>query len=426
MIGHAAVAAAALLAVTQVAHGQERDREQALVELDREPLPTLSYRLAEHWSYGGAVEIDSIAQRNFDLDSAGADNLATLDPRVDIGLAYAPQDDLHFYAQAEIARGMFLQDESDTRSDDSRVRLRQAYLTMAGPRPGLSFQIGRQRFEDERAWWYDEDLDAVSLFYRTGRIGLELSASRNETVGDDVLDRERARRGNNLMAVGHYAYGGQAELAAYLIAQDNRSEPREKPVFLGLRSIGAIGPAIEHWIDAAIVRGTDDGRDIRAWGFDAGAEYHFDAPLWPALHLGVAFGSGDGDLLDGVDEEFRQTGLQNSYFYYGEVLAPELSNLWIYTAGIELEPASDASIRILFHHYQQDRATAELRDTLIDRDPDGVSRELGQALDVAVSYEGIENVYVDLIAGVFFPGAAFGPGTDRAVFGQLLITYEFW
>lgn len=409
-----------------VALGQTHDRTRALVELDREDPSTLSHRLGEHWSYGGAFKIDSITERNFDLDSSDPDDLMTLEPRLDFGLAYAPRDGLHFYGQVELTHGIFLRHENGTREAETKARVRQAYVAIDEFYPGISLQLGRQRFEDRRDWWYDEDLDAARLSYRTERIGIELSASRNEAVGGDALGRERARRGSNLMAVGRYAYTDDAELNAYLIAQDNRTEPEEKPLFFGVRSIGSIGPGIEHWIDAAIVRGTDAGRDIRAYGFDVGVDYAFDAPLQPSLILGVAFGSGDVELQDGVDSEFRQTGMQSSYFYYGEVLAPELSNLWIYTAGIELDAAWETSIRVLYHQYRQHRADDELRDALLERDPDGLSRDLGQALDIVATYEGIDNVYLNLVVGAFFPGAAFGPDAKGAFFGQLLITYEFW
>jgi alginate production protein len=324
----------------------------------------------------------------------------------------------------QLSRGIYLEREIETADPETRARLRQAYVAMAGLSPGLSAQLGRQRFKDKREWWYDEDLDAARLFYRTGRFGLELSASRNEVVGSDFLNRERADRSTNYMAVGRYAYRDDIELSAYLIAQ-NRSETQEKPIFLGVRSIGRISPRFEHWIDAAVVRGTDNGRDIRAYGWDVGVEYRLDGSLQPSLLVGVAFGSGDANPNEGRNTEFRQTGLQGSYFYYGEVLAPELSNMWIYTAGVKLRPANQTSVRILYHLYRQHRLEARMRDVLVERDPDGRHRGLGQALDVVTSYNGIRNVYLDFIVGAFFPGPAFAP-RDRAYFAQFLATYEFW
>lgn len=131
-----------------------------------------------------------------------------------------------------------------------------------------------------------------------------------------------------------------------------------EPIFLGARSIRELAPRLEHWIDLALVRGSEDGRDIRAWGFDAGLEYETELPGEIELSVGVAFCSGDANPGDAVDGSFRQTGLRGSYFYYGEVLAPELSNMWIATAGIGFSPADDISIDLLYHCYRQHEAAA--------------------------------------------------------------------
>jgi hypothetical protein len=41
--------------------------------------------------------------------------------------------------------------------------VQEAFVRVRGFPAGLSVQIGRQRFEDERQWLYDEELDAVRL-----------------------------------------------------------------------------------------------------------------------------------------------------------------------------------------------------------------------------------------------------------------------
>jgi alginate production protein len=392
---------------------------------DGDEASEFSHRLAGDWSYGGAVELESAIERRFDLD-AGAADVATLEPSLELGLAYEPPSGPSFHAGLRLAHGAFLEDETRTRDSETQVEIRQAYLWFDGVGPGLSFGIGRQRFEDARQWWYDEDLDALTLSYETGRFSFELAATRNEDIGGDFLDRERAQSGRSFIAVGRYDYDAATEFAAYLIAQDRGTDPDEEPVFLGLRAIGGIGPGIEYWADVALVRGTDSGRDIRAHGFDVGGKWSLDLPLRPALLLGLAFGSGDRVPDDGVDGEFRQTGLQNSYFYYGEVLAPELSNLWIHTAGFALEPRGDTAVDVLYHRYRQDRPAATLRDVLIEANPDGVSRDIGQSLDVTVSVELVQDFWLDMVVGVFDPGAAFGPDARRATFAELQFTYEFW
>jgi alginate production protein len=406
------------------APGHARERAGTRVEFDLDRAPETFYDLTDDWSFGAIAELDAIIERNFDLDSRENADVATLEPGLELALAYEPAGPISAFTEVELRQGIVIQDEDDALDAETRLRLEQAYIIVAEPGQRAALQLGRQSFEDERDWWYDEELDALRVFFRTERLGVEFSVSRNQAFGNDFLDRSRTAESENYFLVGHYAYAEEANLSAWLVRQDNPGDG-EKPVFLGARSIGQVLPGLEHWLDAAIVRGTDDGRDIRAFGFDIGAVYEPELPLQPAVTLGIAMGSGDSDGDDNVDGDFRQTGLQGSYFYYGEVLAPELSNLWVGTLGIGLRPFRNASVDLLYHSYRQHRAADEFRDVLIEEDPDGRHRGVGEALDFVVGYWGIERLYVELIVGTFFPGDAFSDSADNAFFGELIISYEF-
>jgi alginate production protein len=403
----------------------EGDRAEPTLTFDFDHPPETTHQLSEAWSFGAVLDFDSIVEQNLDLDSSRNDDRATIEPRLDLAVAWEPTENLRAFTEVELRRGIVVRDEDDSLDPEAELRLEQAYVTFSEFRPGLSLQIGRQNFEDERDWWYDEELDAARLFFRSGSFGLEISAARNPAFGNDLLNRERTERSDNYFLVGRYAYTDYAELNAYVIAQKDGSDDREDPVFFGVRSIGEVSSRVEHWVDAAIVRGTDDGQDIRAHGFDAGLEYATGLAWQPSFMLGVALGSGDSNLDDDVDGDFRQTRLQGSYFYYGEVLAPELSNMWIATAGVGMEPLADLSVDVLYHRYRQHRAADELRDVLIDQDPDGRHRDLGQAVDMVAAWGGKRNFDVQLILGTFFPGDAFASEADNAFFGELIISYRF-
>jgi alginate production protein len=416
----------ALLVAPTSALGEADARERSIVKFDFDRPPEITNRLSQHWRFGGLFELDLLADRDLDLDTRFEEDLVTVEPRLDLALAYRPSERVSAFAQLELSREFAIEDEAHVLDTTTELTVEQAYLTFTEILPGLSIQFGRQLFEDERDWWYKEELDAVRLFYRTERFGLEFSASRNELVGDDVLNRDDRDHTNNYFLLGRYAYAQDAEFDAYLFKQDDRSEKEpEDPLFLGVRFIGDFGSDLEHWIDAAIVRGTDDGRDIHAYGFDAGIAYEPDIRFEPLFTLGAAFGSGDSDPQDDVDREFRQTGFQESFYYYGEVLAPELSNMWIFTAGASMFPTRDISAGFLYHYYRQHRAANELRDSFVYRDPNGRHKELGHALDFIVSYWGTGGIFADLIFGTFFPGDAFPDNAPHAYFGEFIIRYEF-
>ena len=416
--------ACVLLCLPATTQGQTQERVGTLVEFDFDYPPETSYDLGESWSYGAILEIDSIFERNFDLDSRRDGDVAIVEPTLNLAFAYEPSERIRAFADLELRRDIPLRDDDDVLDSEGDFSLAQAYVQVTDFYDGFSLQLGRQRFQDEREWWYDEELDAARLFYRSGRFGMELSASRSTDLGNDFLNHGSSEESENYFFVGHYAYTEEAALSVYLLKLRN-SDDREYPLFLGLRSIGAIGTRLAHWVDAAIVAGNDDDRDIRAYGFDLGISYDTELPLEPSFTLGLALGSGDSDPEDDVDREFRQTGFQESYFYYGEVLAPELSNLWITTTGIQVRPLANTAVTLLHHYYRQHQLADELRDVTIEQDPDGRHRELGHAVDLVFSYWGHRSLYLELILGAFFPGDAFASDASNAYLGELIISYEF-
>jgi hypothetical protein len=128
-----------------------------------------------------------------------------------------PNPRVSAFAQLELSREFIIEDEGDLLDPaDTRLTSEQAYVTFAEILPGLSMQIGRQMFEDERDWWYKGGLDAVRLFCRTKRLGLEFSASRVELLGDDLLNRHDPEQTNNFSSIGRYAYREDSEFDVHV------------------------------------------------------------------------------------------------------------------------------------------------------------------------------------------------------------------
>jgi alginate production protein len=205
-------------------------------------------------------------------------------------------------------------------------------------------------------------------------------------------------------------------------------------MFFGIHSSGSLTSAIDYWLEGALVRGESQGTNIRGYGFDLGGTYRWAMRLQPSLTLNLAFGSGDGDPTDSVDHNFRQTGVQQNEArfsgitrlkYYGETLDPELSNLQIITLGVGIRPTPESSIELVYHDYRQDEALDELRDAKIEVEPSGNDREIGQAIDLVMGFEEIEDLELELVLGGFFPGRAFSTDADAAYFAGIEIIYGF-
>jgi hypothetical protein len=148
--------------------------------------------------------------------------------------------------------------------------------------------------------------------------------------------------------------------------------------------------------------------------------------LRPTFTLSYAFGSGDGDPQDEVDRSFRQTGLHENkwrfsgvdrFRYYGELLNPELANLGIATVAVGIPMLKNSSLELVYHRYRQAKAADFLRDARIDDGLTGVSRDIGREIDLVLGFRERRRWELELIAGAFEAGEAFGASSGKRAYG---------
>jgi alginate production protein len=383
---------------------------------------------------GGEVEVAYQRQQEFDLDRGEPDDLDLLPVEIKLEVLFAPNDFVEAFLQTTLFHAFTLRDQGEDDVDPTDLFVEEAYLILREPGLGLALQVGRQSFEDPRQWLYDAELDAVRARYRTQGLALELAASREALLDSDLLDPNEVESANNYIFHAAYELSRDVSLlGAYAIVRDGAASDR--PIFLGVQSVGTIGERLSYWLDAAQVRGREDDSDLRGYGIDLLGAYHFDAPLAPHLILGYAFGSGDADPDDDRDDAFRQTGLQGNetevggltpFRYYGEAFDPELSNLSIFTVGIGTRPTAALSADLVYHYYLQNHAADELRDSALDAEPTGESKRLGSEIDLVLGFGGEEDDFrIRGFLGYFMPGRAFADGADGALFARIETQYEF-
>jgi len=211
----------------------------------------------------------------------------------------------------------------------------------------------------------------------------------------------------------------------------------ESPFFIGLQSQGRkMGGDLRWWVDAAYVDGISGYDKLSAFGIDASVAFQFDElPMEPYLYGGWAWGSGDDDPNDGTDQNFRQTGYQDnnlryfgvaSYRYLGVLMRPELSNLSVLTIGAGLLHATNSSVDLIYHSYNQVEASTEIRSSRLRMRPDGLHRQLGSEVDLVLGFAELwEDYDLDFEVGYFMPGSAFGASADPAWFTSLQLEYNF-
>jgi alginate production protein len=404
---------------------------------DPDAAPETRYRLAPFLTFGAELELDFEFLRNFDLNTRRKDDASLLTPELSVALSFDPLPAFQAFLSVALSREFVLAEGADGAgaSEDIALEVKEAFVLLRGYPDGLAVQIGRQRFEDERQWLYDEELDGVRLRYERGALAVELSASRRGLAPKDVFSDEDRDRINNYALLARYRFPREIELEGYAIARDDRDAEQRRPIFLGVRSRGEPVEDLDYWLELAYAGGRDGGSRIRGWGVDLGATYELQMGPKPSLTLGFAFGSGDRDPDDGNDGNFRQTGLHENegdfggaadFKYYGEVLDPELSNLAVFTVGLGLRPSDRLSLDLVYHHYLQHRASPELRRAGIDAEPSGLSRKLGSEVDLIVGFEEIwSRIDGRVVVGYFTPGAAFPGDTGGAWFVGAQVEFRF-
>ncbi|MDH3602202.1 MAG: alginate export family protein [Candidatus Tectomicrobia bacterium] len=402
---------------------------------DAEGIQALMPALPDWLTFVGQLEIEITRQQNFNLTPPKSDTRTVIRPEFEIETHVQPWEPVEALLVFNIADERAIQDDTDAEEpDDVIFELKEVYVRfneiLDSP---LSLQIGRQSFEDPRQWLYDEEIDAVRLFYHTSRFYLEAAIARVAIVEKDLINRHDTDDTDYLQLYGEYDFGPPLKLAAYVIAQDDNMPMGERPVFLGMRARGELLENLSYWLDTAHIRGKDDKRHIRAWGVDVGLTYLFDLPWEPLLIFSFAFGSGDGTPDSSTDTRFRQTGLQGNgaefetsteIQYYGEVLDSELSNLLIFTAGMTVHPLPDTSLTVMYHAYRQPTLSSEFREIALDAEPTGESRDVGSEIDLMGIWE-IGPAELKLVFGAFFPGNAFEAETGTAFFTQLRLQVQF-
>ncbi len=293
----------------------------------------------------------------------------------------------------------------------------------------LEITLGRRTFEDPRLFLYDVTLDGVHIRYRGESYATEVSVTREDQWDLTVYDSLPRSTIKNYILYHEYRGIEDHKIGAYAIARFDslvRSEGRFK--LLGIRAYGRPTDEFNYWSEAGVVRGIDEARvpqPLHGSAFDVGATYRFANDfLQPCFTVATAYGSGDGNSRDGINREYRQTGLQSNetkfcgvsqFKRYGEFIDPELSNLRIHTLGFGFRPMPNVFVDVVHHQYTLSHNATDVRNGSITAQMNtglaGLpqSKKVGRELDIVVGLRRLFDTKwaVDLRAGLFFPGRAY-------------------
>jgi hypothetical protein len=443
---------------------------------DRRPTDQLTLRLLNRpLTIGGELENTVQYERDFTLGDS-QDDVLRLSQELVLEFSYPLTGNIQFFVEGFAFYDSDVYAEDNDRSVRWAIALGQAWglfsNLLGSP---LSVQIGRQGFWEERNWWWDDDLDAVRLFYEAPRLDVELAVLWQLGPVSTVVSHDPEER-DILRVLGHVAWNwaGDEWLDGFLLYHnDGSSRPHvgqrvtaasEDPddaelLWLGIRLSGELDLGdfgeLEYLVDGAWVGGREvmvdfvqerqapryrrvssrTAHTVSGWAVHAGLSWETDFPGRPTLTLEYALGSGDRTPEQGTQRAFRQTGLQsnegrfdgvNYFHYYGELLRPELSNLHIWTVAVGFEFWRSSSVEFVYHVYRQVHAAPFLRDTRLDAEPTGQRRALGQEWNVVVGLQEWKHLDIELVGSLFRAGPAYGQLSGQSAFGVFIeIDYNF-
>jgi len=425
---------------------------------------------------GGEWEITHGNRFNYDLDRDGHRDRGTLEQELKLEASTS------FWGDSTLFLQLLAESDIETLRENGPLQssgaLERGQMWLFTPSPGglpLDLQIGRLSLVEKRSWWWDEDLDAVRLFFggddwvfATGVAEQLLPLSTAERgVVDAEADGLRRwfghaawtwRKRHTLEAYWLASRDHSARPQAGETLHERRADEQDADLnWFGLRAVGEQktdgGHRFGYWLDLARVGGSErrtefsdsgDNRvlagasrrqDVAGHAWDLGARWSWPGPARPTLWAGWAVGSGDDDGRDGTDHSFRQTGLQENkgrfggvkrFHYYGELMRPTLSNLDVRSLGGSLRFWQKSSVDLVLHDYRQRRASDTLADSRLTAEPTGRSRALGQEVDLFLAFRESPSTEVVLSLASFRAGSAFGERSgERAWFAEVGVTINF-
>lgn len=424
---------------------------------------------------GGELSATVRGRDGYDLKHGANDGDIEIAPEATLETIWLPSESGVVFASAKaFGQSTLYQEGGGAGNAKADVVLNNLWLFKTGLfGTPLAMQVGRQRLQDRREWWWDESLDAARVHYFgtevTAFVGAGLNAASLSTEGR-VAPEDRGL----LRVVGHadWAWRKRQNVGVFVLHQDDRTrryavgdiigtssiDDRDaRLTWVGARATGCVKPGLPrqvcYWGDVAQVRGSEteydldnfsassrivdqvDRRTVRGQAYDVGSSIELPLPIKPYLTLGYARGSGDKAGTPGRDGAFRQTGLHKNegkyrglsrFRYYGEVLRPNLSNIAIGTVALGVPVGEHGWVETVWHRYRQPVADNRISGSRLNENPDGNNGKLGDEFDVVASYRPASAWEFALTGGVFRAGAAFGKEAGRrAGLIEVKVDYNF-
>ncbi len=407
--------------------GIKPDDPLALFLDDEQKGVPFTLRIGENLRAGGELAFNWDRKEEFDFDKNNKGNRDTLnlEAKADLLWRFHESGSFALFEASAVRSDRFREDKPDTYDRKESISRAFAYLRLSD---SLRLIVGRQDFDVEREWLYDEVMDGVRASFRVKDLEFEASAS----WGREFLEQSNPTEKTSMyVLLGRAFLSKSHSVTAYFLQKKDTGPANFEPWFLGVRSYSKPWKGLGHWLEFAQARGYSGLTRIEGRAIDVGGMYRFGGAARPTIAVGYALGQGSSNPSNHVG--FRQTGIQDnngkfgsvtSFRYYGEVFDPELSNLEVWTLGLGVRPWQNLSFDLVWHRYRQDKAQNSLAASDLKISPNGIRRDLGEALDFILGHRLGNRSSFEFVASRFDPGSAF-TGMDPAFKAELTFRWKF-
>lgn len=392
---------------------------------DRRPESQLTF--GDVVTVGGEIQYSMEWRDNHDLREIRKRDRLIHQASTKLELSFDLTRHLFAFTQVRFSHDIVHFDQDRDLESEFDWRFNEAYVLIQDlPVDGFALQLGRQDVDYGREWVVDELLDAARAYVNFEVAVLDVSVSQVR------FDSNRDQDGITNWLVGVFSEAVEdQELYGYFLHRSGGVRIDLDRYHAGFSAEGSL-LGFDYWADVGVAWGTEDGHRVSGFGVDLAAMYTFeDAAVAPYVFAGFAWGSSGGSS---PEDGFRQSGLHDnndrfggvtSYRYLGELVRPELSNLFVVTAGVGFRPGPRTSVDLVYHHYWQDETSDVLRDSRIRFSPNGMSSDLGDAVDLVIGIEDFRPVEIEIVLSYFSPGPAFGSTASDAWFMTVQVEWNF-
>jgi hypothetical protein len=297
--------------------------------------------------------------------------------------------------------------------------------------------VGRKKIKDRRSWWYNAPLDLAGFELKRGlmRVRGYFGGRLDRRVVEDESDAWSSLNGVRFGLV-HGVYEYRYNRFWEMIALYERSEPEyplpdvRRAFWVGGRYVGVYerkSGVQKAWLDLGVVRGRGGGEAFGGVGVDVGLRHEPLGSPWAFVGQ-VAYGSGgESGHYTQPRIAYRRSRFYDenlSIRYYGELLDPDLNNIFIAAVRGFYHADRGTYMFGLYRYWQQQPRVAYFESNGF-YPASGKSKDIGTEIDFLYRYES-ERYHFKAGVSYFAGGGAFGYLDEPDAYKITFSVRYFW